>query len=276
MGECVFLGNLLGVPLRVDGVAPAKQERVLRVPFGRALKRLATQLPLHTQVELVGRLLPRRLWFRAALRVAALQGRMVARMGGNGALTRALMLDHWLRELTLRGHYPLPYRVHGREVLCMPGPKLYTWTHLPLVEVPLRAIVEQSGVKTSVVADAGKVIEGERFAVYGVKQHPEALRVEDQLLLRVRRKLQAGETVCFLADHYLGGALSEVPVRLAARLRVPLVMQWAELAPDQVFDVTFRLAPYPCPENEAEVQGNLRFLRDTNRRVLEELNWYQP
>lgn len=244
--------------------------------MGQVLKRIATHLPLNKQVEIVAKALPRSMWFRAALRVSAIQGRVTARLGGNGPLTQALMLDHWLRQLTFEGHFPVPYRVHGLDVLQQSGAKLYTWTHVPMVEVPLRAIVEQSGAEAAVVADPGKIVEGERFLVFGVKQHPEAIRVGDGMLLRVCRRLQAGLPVCFLADPYLGGALSDVPLRLAARMHVPVVVQWAELAADQVFDITFRLAPYPLAGTEAEIQGNLAFLREARRRSLQSLGWTLP
>jgi len=194
-------------------------------------------------------------------------------MGGNGPFTTALMLDFWLRELSFGGFFPIPYRVTGAEVVCTPGAKLYTWTHLPLTEVPLRVGLEQGGEPPAVVADPGNIVGDNQVLVVGWKERVEAIPADDQVLLRVRKKLAAGSPVVFLADQYLGGTLSDVPLRLAARLRVPLVFQWAELASDGVVEVTFRYAPRPLSEDEEALEENLVFLREWNRGALERLGW---
>ncbi len=243
------------------------------IGFVRGLKQLATYLPLNRQAVLVRRLLPRRAWYRAALTVARAQGRLVARMGGNGALTTELMLDHWLRELSFAGYFAIPYRVRGLEVCKTPGPKLYTWTHLPLTEVPLRVGLEQGCAAPAVVSDVGKVVGESEFLVFGWPERIEALPVNDQLLSRVKGTLRAGKSVVFLADPHLGGAMSEVPLRIAGRLHVPMVLQWADLQPDGHIEVTFRLAPRPLNENDEAVEENLRFLREARNRRLTALGW---
>ncbi len=206
--------------------------------------------------------------------VARAQGRIVARMGGNGPFTTALMLDFWLRELSFGGPFPIPYRVTGAEVVRSPGAKLYTWTHLPLTELPLRVGLEQGGEPPAVVADPGNIVNGGEVLVLGWKGRVEALRANDPLLLlRVRSRLAQGRSVVFLADQFLGGPLSDVPLRLAARLRVPVVFQWAELAPDDVVEVAFCQAPHPGHEAEAALEANLAFLREHNRAALRRLGY---
>lgn len=241
----------------------------------KSLKRLAQWMPLSRQAVLVRRLLPRRYWFHAASLVARMHGRVIAGMGGNAAFTTVMMLDFWLRELSFGGSFPIPYRVHGAEVVRTPGPKLYTWTHLPLTEVPLRVGLEVGGAEPAVVSDLGKIVGQNEFLVFGWPKRLPAIPVDAQLLRRVTQTLREGKPVVFLADEYLGGALSEVPLRIAARLRVPLIFQWAELAPDGVMEVTFRLAPHPFSEDDAALEENLGFLRERNRAVLARLGWMQ-
>lgn len=240
------------------------------------MKRLAAHVPLSRQAVILRHVLPRGLWFRAALAMARMQGRVVAGMGGNGNFTTLMMLGFWLRELSFGGEFPIPYRVTGAEVVQAPGPKLYTWTHLPLTEVPLRVGLEIGGSEPAVVSDPGKVVGDHEFLVFGWPRRIEALRADAQLLSRVKASLRAGKSVVFLADQYLGGPLSEVPLRVAARLRVPLVFQWAELQPDGVLDVTFRLAPHPFSEDEHAMAENLAFLREQNEAALERLGWGRP
>lgn len=237
------------------------------------LKRAATHLPLKRQAALVSTVLPARLWFRAALTISRAQGKLVQRMGGNGALTAALMFDHWLRELSFYGGYPLPYRSRGLEVCLTPGPKLFCWTHLPLTEIPMRVYLERGGAPVAVVSDPGKIVGENEFQVFGWPTRMEALPADSHLLSRVKTTLRAGKSVVFLADHYLGGPMSEVPLRLAAKLRVPLVLQWAELTPQGSLEITYREAPHPFSETEAEIAENIAFLKDARDHTLTALGW---
>jgi hypothetical protein len=241
----------------------------------KSLKGLARHLPLTRQAAVVRHALPRSLWFKAAVTIARAQGRLIARMGGNGPFTTAVMLDFWLRELSFGGAFPIPYRVTGAEVVRAPGPKLYTWTHLPLTEIPLRVGLELGGEPPAVVADQGNIVGDRQLLVLGSAQRVEAIPADDQLLLRVRSRLAAGKPVVFLADQFLGGPLSDVPLRLAARLKVPLVFQWAELAPDGVIDVTFQYAPRNVAEESDGLLEDLEFLRTRNRDALTRLGWHR-
>ncbi len=246
---------------------------MLTAPILRALRRLATHLPLDRQAALVARLLPPRLWYRAALYMASAQGRLVGRMGGNRALTTELMLDLWMRELSFSGRYPIPFRSAGIEVCMTPVPKLFCWTHLPLTEVPMRVYLEGGGAPVAVVSDLGKIVGENQFQVFGWPQRMEALPVDSRLLIHVMRTLRGGKSVVFLADPYLGGAMSDVPIRLAGRAGVPLIFQWAELAPDRTLQVTYCEAPYPYSRTEAEIAENLQFLREARDRALQRLGW---
>ena len=139
--------------------------------------------------------------------------------------------------------------------------------------MPLRVGLELGGAEPAVVADPGKIVGGKEFLVFGWGQRIEALPTDGHLLSRVKQTLRAGKPVVFLADGFLGGPLSDIPLRVAARLRVPLVYQWADLRPDGVLDVTFQLAPKPFGQSDADREENLAFLREQNRAALERLGW---
>ena len=194
-------------------------------------------------------------------------------MGGNRALTTELMLDHWLRELSFSGAFPIPYRSTGLDVCLTPGPKLFCWTHLPLTEVPLRVYLEGGGVPIAVVSDLGKIVGEEQFQVFGWPERMQALPADAHLLTRVLRTFKTGMSVVFLADPYLGGAMSDVPLRLAAKAGVPLVLQWAELTSDGTLEVTYREAPFPYSRTETEIAENLAFLREARDRTLAKFGW---
>jgi len=231
-------------------------------------KGLARHMPLSRQARMIRAVLPRSQWFRAALAISNTQGCLVQATGGNGALTSAVMLDHWLRELSFGGAFPIPYKTEGFEICLTPGAKMYCWTHLPLTEIPLRVYLENGGAPLAVVADRGKIVEQSEFLVFGWPERMQAIPVGLLLLSRVKTALRSGKSVVFLADEYMGAPLSEMPVRLAGRLSVPLIFQWAELLPNGTIQVTYRYAPYPYSRTEEEIAANLRFLREAKENTL--------
>lgn len=233
------------------------------------------QLPLRRQAGIAARLLPARFRFRFALAISRVQGRLISRMGGNGALSEAMMRDHWLRELTFHGPFSVPWRLHGREVLdeyAVPGPVLYVTTHIPMGEIPLRVVMELGYPVPVPVADPGRIVDEERYVVAGMAERIPAITAAPHVLARMRTLLARGTSVVCLADREFGAELSANPLRLAGRLGIPVIFVWAELAADRVVDVTFRTAPYPLCANEKEIEENLRELRALNGQVLRSLN----
>ncbi len=245
--------------------------RLRRPRFVAALKR---KLPLSRQARIAAALLPASSHFRFALSASRWHGRLSKTMGGNGSLTEALMRDHWLRELTLHGPFPVPWRLHGRDVLdryVVPGPVLYYTMHLPMLDIPLRVVMELGYPVPVPVADPGRLVEHERYVVPGMAERIRAVPVSGHVLARMRTLLAQRTSVVCLADNEFGGNLFTNPLRLAARLRVPVILVWAELAPDGIVDVTFQPAPHPLCETEGQIEENVAYLRTVNDRVLRSL-----
>jgi hypothetical protein len=242
--------------------------RLLRPGFVTALKR---KLPLSRQAHWAAAVLPVTMHFRFALAASRWQARLTRAMGGNGALTEALMRDHWLREFTLQGPFPVPWRLHGRDVLdryAVPGPALYCTTHIPLNEVPLRALMEGGYPVPIPVADPGRVVGNGEYLITGMTERIPAIPVNGRVLARVRTLLLQGSSVVCLADGQFGGEFSANPLRLAARLHVPVILAWAELSPDGTVEATFHEAPHPYCETEEAIEENLNVLRAVNDRIL--------
>jgi hypothetical protein len=231
-------------------------------------------MPLSRQARIAAAVLPPVMRFRFAVAVSRLQGRLMGALGSNRALTEALMLDHWLHELTLHGGFPIPWRLHGRDTLDHyegSGPVLYYTMHLPLCEIPLRVFIE-AGYRAPVpMADRGRIVEHKTIVVPGLQARTPALPVTDSPLMRMRTLLQRGQSVACLADRYFAGDFYANPMRLAARLGVPVIFSSAELGPDGVVDVTFRPLPHPLCETADAITQNLRFLQETRERILQSL-----
>jgi len=244
-----------------------------RSRFVAALKRT---LPLSRQVRIAAAVVPVSMRFRFALAASRWQGRLTRAIGGNGALTEALMRDHWLRELTLHGPFPIPWRLHGREVLdryAVPGPVLYCTTHIPLAEFPMRTLLECGYPVPIPVADPGRIVGSGEYLITGMAERVAAIPVSGHVLARMRTLLLQGKTVVCLADSQFGGEFSANPLRLLGRLHVPMIFVWAELAADGVVEVTFQQPPHPYCETEQAIEENLAVLRDVNDRILRGLGF---
>jgi lauroyl/myristoyl acyltransferase len=208
--------------------------------------------------------------------MARLHGRLTGGHGGNAALTEALMLDHWMRELTRFGEFPIPYVLHGRERIEQAraeGPVVYCWTHLPLTEIPLRALVDSGLDAPVVVSDPGNITPEGNFRVFGSAKRMGTILANRQSMVRMRNVLREGTSVVCLADAYLGAPLLRHPLSVAGNVGATVLFQWAERKPDGMLEVTFREAPHPKCENEAAIDANLEFLRVENRRVLQGLGF---
>ena len=243
---------------------------VVKMVMG-VVRNLVRWIPLRRRAQWVARLVPRSSWYRVALSASRVQARITARMGGNGELTEAVMLDHWLHELTLCGAFPIPWRradVSALERVDGKTGVLYCWTHVPLSDMPLRAFLEMGHEAPWAVAEEGNIVERGEFIVPGLAQRVRAIAADRYMLLKMRTVLRRGGSVAYMADPELGGPISGRALRLVGRLGARVIFQWAERREDGVIDIWFVDAPQPFCESDEAIEENLEFLRVANRRVL--------
>jgi hypothetical protein len=200
-----------------------------------------------------------------------LQGALSGALGGNRVLTEAVMLDHWLWELTAVGPYPIPWTVTGAEIIESADPQigtLYCWVHEPLAEFPLRPYLERGYREPMIVADRGRIIGVDQLMVAGLQQRVTAIPANRYALGRAQRSLREGVPVVCLADAQLGGTLYPLVLQLAGRVGARVVFQWAKRRPDGTIEVTFANPPHSKCDTEEAVRENLAFLRAAQQRAL--------
>jgi hypothetical protein len=195
-------------------------------------------------------------------------------MGGNRILTEAVMLDNWLVELTRSGPFPIPWTISGTEVIEAADPAigtLYCWIHEPLAEFPLRPSMELGYPEPVVVADPGRIVDGNRLPVAGLERRLQAIPADRYALSKARTFLQEGVGVVCLLDATMAGELYSHALQLAGQIGARVVFQWARRRQDGTIDVTFASAPQPHCQTEEAVQENLAALRAAQQRALREL-----
>lgn len=237
----------------------------------KSLRWIANLLNLRRQARLVTVVVPRKNWYRAALSACRVQGAISASLGGNRVLTEAVMLDNWLVELTRIGPFPIPWTISGTELIEAADPAvgtLYCWIHEPLAEFPLRPSMELGYPEPVVVADPGRIVDGNRLLVAGLERRLQAIPADRYALGKARRFLKDGVGVVCLIDAQMGGPMFSLALQLAERVGARVLFQWARRRPDGTIEVTFIKAPRPYCENEEAVRENLAFLREAQKRAL--------
>lgn len=244
----------------------------MRPRDSKVLSWLKEVMPLKRQARIAASVVPPRLRYPFALAISRWQGHMMKWLGRDGALTEVLMREYWIGELTFHGPFPIPWRLHGREALdrySVPGPVLYYTTHTPLSTIPLRVLVELGFPIPVPIVDKGQIIDGDQYPVLGMAERVPAVTADGYSLTRMRTLFRSGRSVSCLLDRELGGGQYLNPLRLAARLAVPVLLAWAEMGPDNVIDVTFSPAPYPISKSEEEIAANTKALQQINERILQ-------
>jgi hypothetical protein len=222
----------------------------------------------------VALLVPSGLWYRTAVFISQLHGRVTGAMGGNRPLTEAILLDSWLRELTFSGAYPIPWRPVILDGICGNDTNrglLFCWTHLPLSTMPLYALAEMGYALPMVVANPGNICGESEFIVPGKTKRARAIVANLHVLMKIRKVMHGGGSVACLADAKLGAPVTSHVLRIAGQAGARVVFQWAERRPDGTIDIYFINAPRPLNESEEDIEVNLEFLRAQNRRILDSL-----
>jgi hypothetical protein len=109
------------------------------------------------------------------------------------------MLDHWLWELTAIGSFPIPWVLHGEDVIKAADPNVgtvYCWIHEPLAEFPMWTFLELGYPEAIVVADRGRMVDGEKYRVAEMGNRLVAILADRYALGRAKRSLQERSLLC--------------------------------------------------------------------------------
>jgi hypothetical protein len=225
-------------------------------------------------------LVPRRFWYSSVVRLSWLQGWLSSfESGGEARWKAATALEWWLAELTLRGGFPVRYKVEGLEIWAMarehPGGVLLCGVHMPYMRLAMRALMEH-GVRASFIVTAREHVAPDGWwmptgctkGLHPVLQGPMAL-------MQMRGRLRDGEIGALMMDRDPNGPLYPNGMQLAGRMGALVVLAWTEMF-DGVVTVTYQVAPHPIPYTEEKVKENLAVLNEQRTRILEALDYRAP
>jgi hypothetical protein len=242
----------------------------------RIIDRVKNLLPLQRRALLFRLVVPRRFWFPAVLALSRVSA-TILHLAGLKAAARyeAFCVDGWLSELTLRGPFPVKYKLVGAEHLAKSGADeaglLYCTVHLPLAAVMMRACMESGASPDFVLAAPHNIDRHGQWVPAGMATGFNALPPGPSLIRRVRTVLSEGGRFATMADHEVGGPLRPTLMRLAGSVRARVILCWAVMNTNRTIVVTYRTAPHPIPDTEEKVWANLAVLEEQRERVLANL-----
>lgn len=230
-------------------------------------------VPLRYRVALFQWLIPRRFWFPGVLKLCRCLA-TIARFVGfrKCAGYEASSVDGWLSELTLRGPFPVKYRVIGAQHLAKTtGDEagiLYCSVHLPLAAVMMRGFLELGASPDLLLAAPHNINQDGKYLPAGTADGFNAIPPGPGLLRKVRTLLSEGGRFASMMDADVGGPLRPTLMRLAGSVRARVILCWAVMDATRTIVVTYVTAPHPIPDTEDKVLANLAVLQEQRRRVL--------
>lgn len=240
------------------------------------VRRVMDLLPFSSRVGIFARILPRSLWYAAALRMSRLHRNTATLLGHRTERhTEAFLRDCWLIEFARRGGFPIPWHVTGLEVLRWPSTDskgtLFCGLHLPLSRVAIGALVDSGYPTTHILADQGNVLPGDQFLVPGLDRTVPALPAGPQVLVHIRSVLREGGSVGCLLDTDYSEPISPNILRLAGKVGARIIFFTAELDRQDRPQIHFYDPPRPFCQSMEDVQENLAALAKVRVRILASL-----
>jgi hypothetical protein len=233
-------------------------------------------LTLRRRAHLFQCIVPRRFWFPGVLALSWGHA-TIARMAGRRECARyeSSCVDRWLVELTLRGPFPIKYRVNGaRHLERAPEDEagtLFCTVHLPLTTVMMRSCVDLGAAPDFVIVAAHNINRDGRWVPAGLAEGFKAIVPGSGTLRKARTVLCEGGRFASMLDEDVGTPLRPALMRLAGSVRARVILCWAVMDAKRTIVVTFRTAPYPIPDTEEKVVANLAVLEELRQRVLASL-----
>lgn len=220
--------------------------------------------------------LPRRYWYRASLLAArgisATFGQFVSNKYNIGRSSQtARLLHRFLDRMASEQSMPIPIVLEGEALLQQfhadPRGFLCCTAHLPFANLlghHLHDVFRESRPVKIVSA-----FPNEQNLVMGWNGNPvEAIFLDGNVMLHIRRALRQGACVIVLLDKEQGQPVSPNLFRFAARCGFKSLAYLPRLLPDGRIQSSFLALPHELCANENEIAADVRFFEDHIDSIL--------
>lgn len=186
-------------------------------------------------------------------------------------IKRVFILNHMLSLLTRTGvPFYIPYEFNRSSPESNSG-NLFCTTHLPLIKVCMKAMIENNLPIDAVVARYPK--SDITISVWGMKEGIAALKSDGNVLLKVKSMLTKKSNIGLMVDDLETSQYSPNSMKVAKLTGSNVVFGFAKLNENGTISTWLENPPYPECRTDVEIEENiLQLKRKTDQIFTEYLN----
>lgn len=162
--------------------------------------------------------------------------------------------------------FHVPYEFNSNQIRINSG-TLYCTTHLPLIEVGIKALVEHNFPIE--VAIAAKPLEDSTISILGMETHFPAIKSDSSVLLKTKSLLSKGASVYVLIDRLELDDLSPNSMKICRIATAKAVFVFTKLDKKGVIQCWLEEAPFPECATDEQIQENLEYLKNRSDSVMQ-------
>ena len=214
--------------------------------------------------------LPADKWYKASFKVYLFTqyAKKFKRKENAFQIKRAYILNQMLSLLTRTGvPFHIPYEFKSNNIKNENG-ILFCSTHMPLVKVAIKAMVENNYTIDSIIAL--RPTKKMKVSIWGMNDGVPALKADNNVLLKARTLLSKKAHIALMVDDSSTNNYSGNSMKLCPLTGSIAVFIFAILKKNGTISTWIEPAPFPNCTTDREIEENIAYLKHKTNQILEE------
>ena len=184
-------------------------------------------------------------------------------------IIRIRILDQVLSLLTRSNvSFHIPYHFNSPEIKKENG-ILYCATHLPLMKVCLKAMIENEYSFDAAIA--WNTSSDNKIAIWGMKEKHAALKASDKnVLLKTKTLLLNNRSVFLMLDDHENKGYSSNGLKLCQITKSKIAFCFTRLNKNGTILTWMEPAPFPNCTTDREIEENIAYIKHKTNQILDE------
>ena len=214
------------------------------------------------------------LWYKASFKLYSLTQYWGYFSGNNFShnarfafqVKRVNILNQLLSLLTRTGiPFHIPYQFNSTDIKSEKG-VMYCSSHIPLLEVAIRAIIENNfPIDTAIAKYPTKK---QVLSILGMKKGLPAIKSDGNVLLKTKTLLSKNARVLLLIDNLDNDTYSPNGMKICKLTGSTIVFFFAKLNKNGTIHTWLEKAPFPYCGTDLEIQENISYLKSKTDQIF--------
>ena len=215
-------------------------------------------------------MLPAEKWYQASFNIYLLM-RHLKYFNQSSPLfqvKRVNVLNQILSLLTRTGiPFHIAYEFNSNNIKNENGFLICT-THLPLMKVGIRALIENNYRIDALIAQ--NPTKDMKIAIWGMKEKIAALKVDSNVLLKTKSFLLKNDSILVMIDIPNTNIYSPNSMKICGLTGSMAIFIFAKLNKNGIIQIWLESPPFPFCKTDSEIQENIKELKYKTNQILEE------